>query len=164
MLHSAFSSFPDSPQFEQGSQIHSFRMRIRGLGWSRSSSSAGGNGVGATTEASGVNNNTREMQDGTSTKDTRQDDDEFIYGFSYFTQKRVEGSRRGYEQVCCFVLVILDTNNTASQRSITLLTLLPYPAFFTAISVIFGPMFEDQDHLTDGVRMLEAALGNIGSW
>lgn len=63
----AFSAFPDSLQFDQGSQIHSFRIR--------------GERIGVSSEKRPANA------------------DEFIYGYSYFTQKRDPSSKRGYEQV-----------------------------------------------------------------
>ncbi|KAJ4480145.1 hypothetical protein J3R30DRAFT_3701503 [Lentinula aciculospora] len=106
----AFSSFPDSLQFDQGSQIHSFCIR--------------GERIPVSSEKRPANI------------------DEFIYGFSYFAQKRDTTLKRGYE-----------------QRSVVILTSHPYPAFFSAILSIFGPMF--QEH---GTPMLEAACHNIATW
>ncbi|KAH0585481.1 hypothetical protein H2248_008721 [Termitomyces sp. 'cryptogamus'] len=62
----AFSSFPDSLQFEQGSQSHSFRIR--------------------------------EQLCPISAEKKQSTKDGFIYGFSYFTQKKDPNSKRGYEQ------------------------------------------------------------------
>ncbi|KAE9409613.1 hypothetical protein BT96DRAFT_984670 [Gymnopus androsaceus JB14] len=90
----AFSAFPGSLQFDQGSQIHSFRIR--------------GEKITVSSEKRPASS------------------DEFIYGFSHFTQKRDPTSRRGYE-----------------QRSVVILTSHPYPAFFSAISSIFGPMSQE---------------------
>ncbi|KAJ4493064.1 hypothetical protein C8J55DRAFT_556035 [Lentinula edodes] len=106
----AFSSFPDSLQFDQGFQIHSFRIR--------------GEKIAVSSEKRPANI------------------DEFIHGFSYFTQKRDSTLKRGYE-----------------QRSVVILTSHPYPAFFSIILSIFGPMF--QEH---GTPMLEAACHNIAMW
>ena len=63
----AFAAFPDSPQFDQGTQCHSFRIRERL----------------------------------SSTYDSKRPatNDGYIYGFSHFTQKRDETSKRGYQQV-----------------------------------------------------------------
>ncbi|KAF8824820.1 hypothetical protein HHX47_DHR7000308 [Lentinula edodes] len=58
----------DSLQFDQGFQIHSFRIR--------------GEKIAVSSEKRPANI------------------DEFIYGFSYFTQKRDSTLKRGYEQVC----------------------------------------------------------------
>ena len=66
MFHRAFAAFPDSPQFEQGEQCHSFRVREQ---------------------------LTSENDKRPATKDG------YIYGFSHFTQKRDESSKRGYRQV-----------------------------------------------------------------
>ncbi|KAN0093280.1 hypothetical protein V8E55_004064 [Tylopilus felleus] len=66
----AFSSFPDSLQFEQGSEVHSFRIRV----YPQSSE--------------------------TPVEDERrpQSLDGFMYGFSHFCQKRDPTSKRGYQQ------------------------------------------------------------------
>jgi hypothetical protein len=69
---SAFSAFPDSPQFREGSSIHSFRIRERTIpSLSRPATSA----------------DRPELRDG------------FMYGYSYFNQKRDTSSKRGYSQV-----------------------------------------------------------------
>ncbi|KAF9065860.1 hypothetical protein BDP27DRAFT_1228430 [Rhodocollybia butyracea] len=106
----AFGAFPDSLQFDEGSQIHSFRIRGEKISVSSEKRPASIDG--------------------------------FIYGFSHFTQKRDPTSKRGYE-----------------QRSVVILTSHPYPAFFSAILSIFGPLF--QEH---GAPMLEAACHNIATW
>ncbi|KIJ67039.1 hypothetical protein HYDPIDRAFT_174305 [Hydnomerulius pinastri MD-312] len=68
----AFSSFPDSLQFEQGTEIHSFRIRV----YPKSSE-----------EVLSERNAMRpEPLDG------------FIYGFSHFCQKKDSTSKRGYQQ------------------------------------------------------------------
>ncbi|KAG5642025.1 hypothetical protein DXG03_003772 [Asterophora parasitica] len=106
----AFSSFPDSLQFDQGSQCHSFRVREH-MGTMR-------------------------------TEKRPPTTDGFIYGFSHFTQKRVSTSKRGYE-----------------QRSVVILTQHPFPAFFSLLISIFGPLFQQHD-----LPMLEAACQNIATW
>ena len=76
-LQSAFSSFPDSAQFDQGSQTHSFRIR-----------------------------ETDHTKDDTLRDDHARplSSDGFIYGYSHFTQKRDRSSKRGYKQVSRFSL------------------------------------------------------------
>lgn len=69
---SAFSAFPDSPQFEQGSQTHSFRIRVHNP-----------------TEDKLLRPSDRRPQT----------EDGFLYGFSQFTQRRDATSKRGYQQV-----------------------------------------------------------------
>lgn len=73
LIRSAFSSFPDSLQFEQGSEIHSFRIRV----YPKSPE----------VPAEDV----REEQ-------RPQPLDGFMYGFSHFYQKRDPTSKRGYQQ------------------------------------------------------------------
>ncbi|KAJ3831204.1 hypothetical protein F5878DRAFT_636381 [Lentinula raphanica] len=106
---SAFSSFPNSLQFDQGFQIHSFQIRGENI---------------------------------SSTDKRPADIGEFIYGFSYFTQKRDTTLKRGYE-----------------QRSVVFLTSHPFPAFFSAILSIFGPLLNEH-----GTPMLKAACHNIATW
>ncbi|TFK35563.1 hypothetical protein BDQ12DRAFT_687965 [Crucibulum laeve] len=106
----AFSAFPDSLQFDQGSQCHSFRIREQ---WTKR-----------------PNEKRPRTEDG------------FLYGYSHFTQKRDAASKRGYQ-----------------QRSLVILTHLPYPALFSSLVSIFGPLF--QSH---GTPMLEAACHNIATW
>lgn len=98
-IHSAFCAFPDSVQFDQGSQTHSFRVR-------------------------------------------GPSPDGFVYGFSHFVQKRDPTSKRGY-----------------SQRSVVFLTQFQYPALYSSLSDIFGPLFA-----LHGLPMLEAACHNIATW
>lgn len=69
---SAFSSFPDGPQLEQGSQIHSFRIHLQ---------------------------NTPEAELDINGYDRPVSNDGFMYGFSHFTQRRDPTSKRGYQQV-----------------------------------------------------------------
>ncbi|KAF5358764.1 hypothetical protein D9758_008558 [Tetrapyrgos nigripes] len=106
----AFSAFPDSPQFDQGCQSHSFRIR----------------------------------EDQVSVPSDRRpaSKDGFMYGYSHFTQRKDSRSKRGYE-----------------QRSVVILTHHQFPALFTHICSIFGPLF--QEH---GIPMLEAACHNIATW
>ncbi|KAF9468198.1 hypothetical protein BDZ94DRAFT_849450 [Collybia nuda] len=106
----AFSSFPDSLQFDQGSLSHSFRVREQLIS---------------------INNEKRPP-----TKDG------FIYGYSHFTQQRDSTSKRGYK-----------------QRSVVILTQHQYPALFSSLLSIFGPLFQ-----LHGVPMLEAACHNISTW
>ncbi|KAI0768089.1 DUF1630-domain-containing protein [Trametes elegans] len=76
----AFSSFPDSSQFDEGSQTHSFRIRIRdpteGEIW----------GDEAPRPAT---------------------IDGFIYGFSCFTRTKDDSSKRGYQQTSTVILTHL---------------------------------------------------------
>ncbi|KAH9926820.1 hypothetical protein B0H21DRAFT_700727 [Amylocystis lapponica] len=111
----AFSSFPDSPQFDQGSQVHSFRIRIR---------------EAAPDKLQRAGEERPKTEDG------------FIYGFSHFTQRRDASFKRGYQ-----------------QRSLVILTHLPYPALFHTFVGKLGPAF-----LAHGGPMLEAACHNIAKW
>ena len=70
----SFSSFPDSFRHEEGSQIHTFRIR-----------------ESIPTEAD------EETFDHT-TRASFRTSDGFIYGFCYFSRKRDESSSRGYDQ------------------------------------------------------------------
>ncbi|KAI0671569.1 DUF1630-domain-containing protein [Trametes maxima] len=76
----AFSSFPDSSHFEEGSQTHSFRIRIRD-----------------STEG--------EVWDDDTPRPTTIDG--FIYGFSCFTRTKDASSKRGYQQTSTVVLTHL---------------------------------------------------------
>ncbi|PCH42289.1 DUF1630-domain-containing protein [Wolfiporia cocos MD-104 SS10] len=73
----AFSSFPDSPQFEQGSQAHSFRIRVR---------------------------NSTEDKLLPRSEQRPHTEDGFLYGFSHFTQRRDTTSKRGYQQRSIVIL------------------------------------------------------------
>ncbi|KAF4613826.1 hypothetical protein D9613_007981 [Agrocybe pediades] len=99
----AFCAFPDSLQFDQGSQTHSFRVKAREF---------------------------KVTKDG------------YLYGFSHFIQKRDSSSKRGYQ-----------------QRSVVILTQHQYPALFSALAGLLGPLFEQH-----GTPMLEAACHNIATW
>ncbi|KAF9223896.1 DUF1630-domain-containing protein [Gyrodon lividus] len=68
----AFSSFPDSLQFEQGTEVHSFRIRV----YPKSSEEI----------LSDHHEQRPRPLDG------------FMYGFSHFCQKRDPTSKRGYQQ------------------------------------------------------------------
>ena len=46
-----------------------------------------------------------------------------------------------------------------SKRSLVILTQLQFPAFFTRLASIFGPLYEQH-----GTPMLEAACHNIATW
>ncbi|KZT73133.1 DUF1630-domain-containing protein [Daedalea quercina L-15889] len=76
----AFSSFPDSLQFEQGSQTHSFRIRVH---------------------------NPVEDKLLRPSKQRPQTEDGFLYGFSQFTQRRDANSKRGYQQRSVVILTHL---------------------------------------------------------
>ncbi|RDB25779.1 Protein DENND6B [Hypsizygus marmoreus] len=106
----AFSAFPDSLQFDQGSQSHSFRVR--------------------------------EQLKAIHAEKRPPTKDGFIYGFAHFTQKRDSTSKRGYE-----------------QRSVVILTQHQFPALFSSLISIFGPLFQ-----AHGIPMLEAACHNIATW
>nr|VWO99742.1 RRM domain-containing protein [Ganoderma boninense] len=73
----AFSSFPDSSQFEDGSQTHSFRIRLHG-------------------PVDGEAWETESIRPSTA--------DGFIYGFSCFTRTKDAGSKRGYQQTSIVIL------------------------------------------------------------
>ncbi|KAK7690847.1 hypothetical protein QCA50_005949 [Cerrena zonata] len=73
----AFSSFPDAPQTEEGSQLHSFRIR-----------------------------QVEQLEDKTQRPDPDrpQSVDGFMYGFSCFTQRKDPSSKRGYQQRSLVIL------------------------------------------------------------
>ncbi|KAG1733582.1 uncharacterized protein EDB91DRAFT_1299812 [Suillus paluster] len=112
----AFSSFPDSLQFEQGSEVHSFRIQD----------------LGASTKDVGLDN-------GNSRSGSI---DGYLYGYSHFSQRRDNTSKRGYQ-----------------QTSLVLLSHQQYPALLTTLIMKLGPLF-----LTHGVPMLETACHNIANW
>ncbi|KAG2756966.1 DUF1630-domain-containing protein [Suillus brevipes Sb2] len=112
----AFSSFPDSLQFEQGSEVHSFRVQDLGPSYKH---------IGLDHA-----NNRPDSIDG------------YLYGYSHFSQRRDNTSKRGYQ-----------------QTSLVLLSHLQYPALFTILILKLGPLF-----LSHGVPMLETACHNIANW
>ena len=129
-FNSAFCALPDSVQFDQGSQTHSFRIREQ-----------------FTTVSS---DNRPPNKDG------------FIYGFSHFIQRRDPSSKRGYQQVKYKPVYFYFTNPVTDfslKRSLVILTQLQFPAFFTHLASIFGPLYEQH-----GTPMLEAACHNIATW
>ncbi|VDB84763.1 unnamed protein product [Peniophora sp. CBMAI 1063] len=73
----AFSAFPDSPQFREGSELHSFRIRGRPPPGNRRS---------------------------TLVSDRPSLDDGFLYGYSYFSQTRDPSIKRGYAQWSIVIL------------------------------------------------------------
>ncbi|KAI0035421.1 hypothetical protein K488DRAFT_76661 [Vararia minispora EC-137] len=111
----AFSSFPDSPQFREGCSIHSFRIRVRPSPLSSRSS---------------VLSDRPELRDG------------FMYGYSYFSQRKDLTSRRGY-----------------SQWSIVILSQHPFVALFSSVIASLGPLYH-----AHGEAILEVASHNIASW
>ncbi|KAH9481785.1 Protein DENND6B [Psilocybe cubensis] len=112
----AFCALPDSLQFDQGSQTHSFRVRAQA----------------------------RNKPEDTTNPDSYPPTtlDGFIYGFSHFVQRRDASAKRGYH-----------------QRAVVILTQHAYPALFTVLVALFGPLFEKH-----GTPMLEAACHNIATW
>ncbi|KAH9856489.1 DUF1630-domain-containing protein [Lenzites betulinus] len=76
----AFSSFPDSSHFDEGSRTHSFRIRLR-------SPTAG------------------EVWDSDIPRPTTVDG--FLYGFSCFTRTKDASSKRGYQQTSTVILTHL---------------------------------------------------------
>ncbi|KAH7928067.1 DUF1630-domain-containing protein [Leucogyrophana mollusca] len=77
----AFSSFPDSLQFEQGSEIHSFRIRDLELS----------PGASALDQA----------------EERPRSDHGYMYGFSHFSQRKDASSKRGYQQSSIVILTHL---------------------------------------------------------
>jgi hypothetical protein len=97
-FQSAFSSFPDSTQFDQGSQTHSFRIR-----------------------------ETDHTKDDTLRDDRARplSNDGFIYGYSHFTQKKDRSSKRGYKQVSHF---FGDLDNSLTKHVVEIpRTFIPVP-------------------------------------
>ncbi|KAH7912796.1 hypothetical protein BJ138DRAFT_1134514 [Hygrophoropsis aurantiaca] len=77
----AFSSFPDSLQFEQGTEVHSFRIRD----------------TQASSQTSLVKQN----------EERPRSNHGYIYGFSHFSQRKDPTSRRGYQQSSIVILTHL---------------------------------------------------------
>ncbi|KII89815.1 hypothetical protein PLICRDRAFT_108142 [Plicaturopsis crispa FD-325 SS-3] len=110
----AFSAFPDSFQFDQGAQAHSFLIR----------------------------EDTASRKNSVAPQDRPLCADGYIYGFSYFTQRRDVTSKRGYQ-----------------QRALVILTQHQYPGLFSHISTVLGPLYQ-----THNLPMLETACHNIATW
>ncbi|EJD39035.1 DUF1630-domain-containing protein [Auricularia subglabra TFB-10046 SS5] len=68
--------------------------------------------------------------------------DGFIYGFAYFLQRRDPSLKRGF-----------------LQRSVVILTHLPYPSLFTLTVSRLAPLYFEH-----GTTMLETACHNIANW
>ncbi|KAI0267715.1 hypothetical protein BC834DRAFT_869605 [Gloeopeniophorella convolvens] len=75
----AFSAFPDSTLFKEGSETHSFRIREQGSNTAHSNRSS-------------FDDRRAPSPDG------------FLYGFSHFNQVKSAASKRGYSQRCIVVL------------------------------------------------------------
>lgn len=127
-FNSAFCALPDSVQFDQGSETHSFRIREQ-----------------LTTVPS---DNRPPNKDG------------FIYGFSHFIRRRDPSSKRGYQQVYIQTHLRIQLLIFHSlKHSLVILTQLQFPAFFTHLASIVGPLYEQH-----GTPMLETACHNIATW
>jgi hypothetical protein len=134
LVHSAFSSFPDTTSFETGSQPHSFRIRdIR----------------------------TAAPQDNALDAERPAPLDGFMYGFASFHQKRDASVKRGYFQVYLIHACQFEGQLTAphSQRSVVVLTQHPLPSLFLAAINNLAPLY-----VAHGTAMLETASYNIASW
>lgn len=140
-ITSAFSSFPDSAQFDEGSEVHSFRIRVLSSELSRAAPTTDGRfSLG----------------------------DDFVYGYSYFSQERDPSSKRGYNQVNSIYqryhkafghILIALCLPLCLKRTIVILTYHPFPALFSSLMSKLGPLY--QEH---GLPMLEAACHNIANW
>jgi hypothetical protein len=109
---SAFSAFPDSPQFDQGSQMHSFRIREQ---IATDVDPPPPPPPHNTNSDSNTNPNANTKDDPSSTSNTNSDQaririkrrpktvDGFIYGYAHFTQRREASQKRGYTQVWFFI-------------------------------------------------------------
>ncbi|KIO21720.1 hypothetical protein M407DRAFT_217683 [Tulasnella calospora MUT 4182] len=73
---------------------------------------------------------------------TQRQSDGFLYGYSLFLQKRDPNIKRGY-----------------LQRSITMISHLPFPSLFAAAIAKLGAFY-----FSHGITMLETACSNIASW
>lgn len=113
---SAFSAFPDSLQFDQGTEVHSFRIRVY---------------PSSSNEPCGGTLKPPEPLDG------------FMYGYSYFSQTRDSSSKRGYKQVMEFLSYLKgSTTESEIQLSLVLLAYHQYPALFTNVVSKLGPFFQ----------------------
>ncbi|KAF9500004.1 hypothetical protein BDN71DRAFT_1257282 [Pleurotus eryngii] len=137
----AFSSFPDSPQFEEGRQIHSFRLHLTHSTLTPSpripSPSTSSLSTPVMIPSSAI------IPDYPTTSQPL-----FINGFSYFTQCRDPSSRRGYR-----------------QQALVLLTIHSYPALFSLVLSLLGPIHAlDGGTESTGIGALKHAFANWENW
>ena len=85
---------------------------------------------------------------------------EWLYGFVWFEQRRDGGIARGYMQVSRPVLgKSIRVERLIEQKSLVILSHLPFPAFFGAVLDRLAPVF-----FQHGYSALEAACHGIASW
>ncbi|KAJ8508725.1 hypothetical protein ONZ45_g9013 [Pleurotus djamor] len=137
----AFSSFPDSPRFDEGSQIHSFRVRLGSYQSTQSSPTI------PSTVPSHINSplprhirsqipNPSSIPPLTPSPAPSLEPSTYRYinGFSYFTQRRDPSVKRGYR-----------------QQALVILTPHQYPALFSFTLSLLGSLFAGElgrDHAT----------------
>ncbi|KAL7413136.1 hypothetical protein BDY24DRAFT_341111 [Mrakia frigida] len=126
----AFSSFPDTTLFNEGHLSWSFKLNDPLPNPSASSSSS------SSSTALGEEELDPNGGEGGGQQEGR------LFGFVLFLQKRDGKIKRGY-----------------FQKSLVLLTPLPYPSLFTNIVSFLAPKF-----FAEGPRVLEAACREIASW
>ncbi|WRT70225.1 uncharacterized protein IL334_007220 [Kwoniella shivajii] len=168
----AFSSFPDTSLFSEGSILFSFKIRhippdpstlhhpeppspmpdrvvkaveeemkdvkIGDPPGEAEVLPGGGNGSGSGSGSGSV-------KQGDKAEEYRKWDErgrEWLYGFVWFEQRRDKGITRGY-----------------MQKSLVILTHLPFPALFSAVLQKIAPVFFEH-----GYSALEAACHSIASW
>jgi hypothetical protein len=114
---SAFSAFPDSPQFDQGSQMHSFRIREQ-IATDvdppppppphNTNSDSNPNASMSTKDDPSSTSTPNSDQARIRIKRRPKTVDGFIYGYAHFTQRREASQKRGYTQVWVSIIFIFN--------------------------------------------------------
>ncbi|WVO12525.1 hypothetical protein L204_100125 [Cryptococcus depauperatus] len=166
----AFSSFPDTSLFAEGTILFSFKIRqippdpstlsqpeppspmpncTEGKGVENRSLDMSvqehGNEFTAGTEDRNMSKSPAGISTGQKAEEYRKWDErgrEWLYGFVWFEQRRDRGISRGY-----------------MQKSLVILTHLPFPGLFAAVLQKMAPVFFEH-----GYSALEAACHSMASW
>ncbi|KIR34079.1 hypothetical protein I352_03312 [Cryptococcus deuterogattii MMRL2647] len=158
----AFSSFPDTSLFSEGTILFSFKIRhipldpatlskpepVSPLPKEKNVEERLMDMTVQDNECSPVDivpENGTKMSTGQKAEEYRKWDErgrEWLYGFVWFEQRRDKGISRGY-----------------MQKSLVILTHLPFPALFSAVQQKIAPNFFEY-----GYSAIEAACHSIASW
>ncbi|KAI9634049.1 uncharacterized protein MKK02DRAFT_17619 [Dioszegia hungarica] len=154
----AFSSFPDTSLFAEGSILFSFKIRHTppdpiSLSYpeppspmpDRHGDSASFSSLTSSSTLSASQSTPALMSDGERSLEYRKWDErgrEWLYGFVWFEQRKDRGIARGY-----------------MQKSLVILTHLPFPSLFFATLNHLAPVFFEH-----GYSALEAGCHSIANW
>ncbi|KAK4685933.1 hypothetical protein P7C73_g4202, partial [Tremellales sp. Uapishka_1] len=144
----AFSSFPDTSLFAEGSILFSFKIRHippdpASLSLPEPPSPMPDRLVPSTED--GLLGGPKRQSSGEKAEEYRRWDErgrEWLYGFVWFEQRRDTGIKRGY-----------------MQKSLVILTHLPFPTLFSNVLSKVAPAFFEH-----GYSALETACHSIASW